>query len=154
MVVLFSLLLLDRCEISLPPPVVSKNSKKGFKTLFKNLIKNEVNYGNSFCMEARKNDTIFARNWYKITDESSPYATEFPFKDVPFINQNYQDIYYATATNPVESSWLMLFQTWTTRLMNNAKEKIKSVFQSINLHDIEVYHQLKVAFENEIRVSM
>ena len=111
-----------------------------------------VNY--TRCWNARKIDIARARNWYKITDANLPPNTEFPFREIPFLNQKSQDVIFATVINPLESSWLILYQTWGSSVMAKAAESIKNIFSKLNLHSIEMYCQLKVSFDNVVRVCI
>ncbi|XP_047133086.1 polyunsaturated fatty acid 5-lipoxygenase isoform X1 [Hydra vulgaris] len=138
----------DHCIVSLPSSINQRKCK--LKKCFSNYQKNK-NLRNNRCMEARKSDVLFARKWYSITDGSTLSRSEFPFKDVPFLNQSLRDVNFYTAINPIESSWLMLLQTWINGLMKPTSDKIKSVFNNTNLHNIEAYRQLKAAFEASIR---
>ncbi|XP_002167264.2 polyunsaturated fatty acid 5-lipoxygenase isoform X1 [Hydra vulgaris] len=103
------------------------------------------------CSNARVVDIARARSWYKITDENEPSNSEFPLKNVPFLNQPYQDVLFAAVLNPMESSWLILYQTWTASVMSKAAENIKKTFSKFKFDNIETYHQLKLAFDNVVR---
>ncbi|XP_047133050.1 polyunsaturated fatty acid 5-lipoxygenase [Hydra vulgaris] len=138
----------DKCIVSLSS---SLNQKKcGNKKCFSDYHKARI-IKNDYCIEERKNDVFQARKWYNINDGSLTSRSEFPFKDIPFLNQSLKDLYFFTAVNPIESSWLMLIQLWRGGILTPATDIIKNFFLKTNLHNVETYRQLKVAYEDAIR---
>ncbi|XP_057301007.1 polyunsaturated fatty acid 5-lipoxygenase-like isoform X1 [Hydractinia symbiolongicarpus] len=115
------------CKISLPQHTTSKK-----------------------CLMKRAFDTIKARFWYKITDETQQSTINFPFKFIPFLNQTNNSIAFYYAIDKFESKYFILYLTWV-KTMGVVLEKMNKAFALAPFFTIKEYEIVHQSFEAAIK---
>lgn len=88
--------------------------------------------------------------WYQITNGSDNVQTGFTSPYIPFLNQNLKNVQFHYATDPEESTYLMLLATWRNLFQSFVPTLTKmfpSPFKSLTSHK-----QLYNAYNNIVKV--
>lgn len=107
----------------------------------------------SICRQQSDEDILQEREWYKITDETKPSTTKFPFKYVPFLNQTIGAVVAHYTRDPFESRHFGMYIKWQ-RTMAGLEVNFQEAFANTSFDTIKEYETIYTDFEDAIKVSV
>jgi len=104
------------------------------------------------CRMQRQKEISVARYWYQITDDESPRGTEFPFTQVPWLNQTLLNTAAFYSMDDFEAGYLATVQTWL-KIADIIEEAINGVFKNLPFESVREFIGLNQAFNKALKVS-
>jgi len=93
---------------------------------------------NSQCRLQRQKEIAIARRWYQITDDKSPRGTEYPFKQVPWLNQTLLNTLGFYSMDDFEAGFMASFQIWL-KIAQKIEEAIKVDIKNLPFESIREF---------------